>query len=105
MFRHTPVLAEEVIQFLNPRPGGFFIDVTVGAGGHSRVMLELTAPDGKLLAIDQDESALTQAAQELAVFGPREVFVHANLSEVAQVAAALGITGCDGALADVGISA
>src|SRR5436309_141057 len=104
MFRHTPVLAEEVIQFLNPRPGGFFIDVTVGAGGHSRVILELTAPDGKLLAIDQDESALTQAGQELAVFGPRVVFVHANFREVAQIAAAHGFSGCDGALADIGIS-
>ena len=104
MFRHTPVLAEQVIQFLNPRPGGFFIDATVGAGGHSRVILELTAPDGKLLAIDQDESALTQAGQELAAFGPRVVFVHANFREVAQVAAAHGFSGCDGVLADIGIS-
>jgi 16S rRNA (cytosine1402-N4)-methyltransferase len=104
MFRHTPVLAEQVIQFLNPRPGGFFIDATVGAGGHSRAILELTAPDGKLLAIDQDESALTQAGQELAVFGPRVVFVHANFRDVAQVAAAHGFSGCDGVLADIGIS-
>src|SRR5436190_22475106 len=104
MFRHTPVLAEQVIQFLNPRPGGFFIDATVGAGGHSRAILELTAPDGKLLAIDQDESALTQAGQELAVFGPRVVFVHANFREVAQFAAAHGFSGCDGVLADIGIS-
>src|SRR5205814_10435622 len=104
MFRHTPVLAEQVIQFLNPRPGGFFIDATVGAGGHSRVILELTAPDGKLLAIDQDESALTQAGRQLVVFGPRVVFVHANFREVAQVAAAHGFSGCDGVLTDIGIS-
>ena len=57
MLGHTPVLAEEVIQFLDPRPGGRFIDVTVGAGGHSRAILELTAPDGKLLALDQDDLA------------------------------------------------
>jgi len=104
MFRHTPVLAEQVIQFLNPRPGGFFIDATVGAGGHSRAILELTAPDGKLLAIDQDESALTQAGQGLAVFGPRVVYVHANFREVAEVAAVHGFSGCDGVLADIGIS-
>src|SRR6266704_2619467 len=104
MSRHTPVLAEQVIQFLNPRPGGFFIDATVGAGGHSRVILELTAPDGKLLAIDQDESALAQAGQELAVFGPRVVFVHANFREVALVAAEHGFSECDGVLADIGIS-
>src|SRR5438552_16474099 len=104
MFRHTPVLAEQVIQFLNPRPGGFFIDATVGAGGHSRAILELTAPDGKLLAIDQDESALTQAGQELAVFGPRVVYVHANFREVAEVAAVHGFLVSDGVLADTGIS-
>ena len=78
MLGHTPVLAEEVIQFLDPRPGGRFIDVTVGAGGHSRAILELTAPDGKLLAIDQDESAIEMGRASLASFGSRLVFAKAN---------------------------
>jgi 16S rRNA (cytosine1402-N4)-methyltransferase len=104
MFRHTPVLVEEVIQFLDPRPGGRFIDATVGAGGHSRAILEHTAPDGKLLAIDQDESALTQTKEELASLAHRVVLVHANFREIAELAAANGFRECDGVLADIGIS-
>ena len=104
MFGHTPVLAEEVIQFLDPRPGGRFIDVTVGAGGHSRAILELTAPDGKLLAIDQDESALKQAREALASFAPRVVFLHSNFRHVAELAGAERFSESDGVLADIGIS-
>ena len=104
MFGHTPVLAEEVIQFLDPRPGGRFIDATVGAGGHSRAILEHTAPDGKLLAIDQDESALKHAREALACFGPRVVFVQENFRNIAGLAAATGFSECDGVLADIGIS-
>ena len=93
MFGHTPVLAAEVIQFLEPRPGGHFIDATVGAGGHSRAILQYTAPDGKLLAIDQDESALTQTKEELASFAPRLLFVHSNFRHIAELAAANGFSG------------
>ena len=104
MLGHTPVLAEEVIQFLDPRPGGRFIDVTVGAGGHSRAILELTAPDGKLLALDQDESALKQAREALASFAPRVVFLHSNFRHVAELAGAERFSESDGVLADIGIS-
>jgi len=104
MLGHTPVLAEEVIQFLDPSPGGRFIDVTVGAGGHSRAILELTAPDGKLLAIDQDESALKQAREALASFAPRVVFLHSNFRHVAELAGAERFSESDGVLADIGIS-
>ena len=104
MLGHTPVLAEEVIQFLDPRPGGRFIDVTVGAGGHSRAILELTAPDGKLLALDQDESALKQAREALASFAPRVVFLHSNFRHVAEFARAERFSESDGVLADIGIS-
>ena len=104
MLGHTPVLAEEVIQFLDPRPGGRFIDATVVAGGHSRAILELTAPDGKLLALDQDESALKQAREALASFAPRVVFLHSNFRHVAELAGAERFSESDGVLADIGIS-
>ena len=55
MFTHTSVLPEEVMRFLEPKPGGRFIDATLGSGGHTRMLLERTAPDGRVLAIDQDE--------------------------------------------------
>ncbi len=104
MFTHTPVLLHEVIQFLEPKPGGRFIDATFGAGGHTQALLDRTAPDGRVLAIDQDESALEKARETLASFGSRVVLVHSNFKDVAAVAAAQGFLEVDGILADSGIS-
>lgn len=101
---HTPVLLNETVRFLHAQPGGRFIDATLGAGGHARAILEATAPDGQLLAIDQDESALLNAKQTLESFGSRVVYVHANFRAVLAAAEAHGFMGCDGVLADIGIS-
>ena len=104
MAGHIPVLLEEVLQFLDPKPGGRFVDATVGAGGHSRAILDRTTPDGKLLAIDQDESALSDAKAMLESFGSRVVFVHSNFRAVRAIAEEQGFMNCDGVLADIGIS-
>jgi 16S rRNA (cytosine1402-N4)-methyltransferase len=104
MFTHTSVLLEEVMQFLQPKPGARFIDATLGAGGHTRLLLERTAPDGQVLAIDQDESALKSAAESLESFGSRLVTAHANFKDIASVAERYGFLGADGILADIGIS-
>jgi 16S rRNA (cytosine1402-N4)-methyltransferase len=99
---HIPVLVQEVLQFLDPRPGGRFIDATLGAGGHSRAILEQIAPDGKLLAIDQDETALAKTRAELD--SARVVFVHSNFKGIVPVAEEHGFLQCDGVVADIGIS-
>lgn len=104
MSGHIPVLLDEVLQFLDPQPGGRFIDATVGAAGHARAILERTSPDGAVLAIDQDESALVAAKESLQSFGSRVTFVHANFREVAEAAGRHSFAGCDGILADLGIS-
>jgi len=104
MYGHIPVLLDEVIQLLEPKPGSRFIDATLGAAGHARVLLERTAPDGRVLGIDQDESALANAKQALQSFGSQVIFVHANFRRVAAVAAQQGFLECDGVLADIGIS-
>jgi 16S rRNA (cytosine1402-N4)-methyltransferase len=104
MFGHTPVLLNEVLHFLEPKAGGRFLDATLGAAGHARAILEATSPDGKLLGIDQDQSALAQARETLQSFGSRVVLVHSNFREVAIIAAQHGFLECDGVLADVGIS-
>src|SRR5579862_5393332 len=101
---HTAVLVDEVVQFLNLKPGGRFIDATFGAGGHSRAILEQTAPDGVVLALDQDEAALSSAQAEFALSLPRIVFAHSNFSQIALLAAQRGFVQCDGILADIGIS-
>ena len=55
---HTPVLLKEVITVLDPKPGEFFIDGTVGGGGHTLEILKKIGPKGKLLGIDWDEEAI-----------------------------------------------
>jgi 16S rRNA (cytosine1402-N4)-methyltransferase len=104
MYTHTPVLLEETMQFLEPQAGGLFIDATLGAGGHTRELLERTAPHGKVLAIDQDESALANARETLASYGSRVIFVHSNFKEVGSAAVEHGFMQCSGVLADIGIS-
>ena len=102
--QHIPVLLDEVIQFLNPKPGGRFIDATLGGGGHTRAILERTAPDGIVLGIDQDESALSSAKAMLESFGSRVAFVHSNFRALRTIAEESGFMECDGVLADLGIS-
>src|SRR5262245_3480755 len=104
MYTHTPVLLAEVIQFLDPKPGGRFIDATLGAGGHTRAILDRTAPDGRVLAIDQDEAALSSAKATLESFGSRIAFVQSNFRVVRTIAEKYGFMNCDGVLADIGIS-
>src|SRR5437867_7586061 len=101
---HIPVLLDQAMYFLEPKPGGRFIDGTLGAGGHTRVILERSAPDGKVLAIDQDESALATARETLASFGSRLVLVHSNFKDIGRIAAEHGFLEADGVLADIGIS-
>src|SRR6266581_10139 len=104
MYTHTPVLLDETMQFLTPGPGGRFIDATLGAGGHTRAILERTEPDGRVLAIDQDESALANARPALSSFGSRLLLARGNFKQVSRLAAEHGFLQCDGVLADIGIS-
>jgi 16S rRNA (cytosine1402-N4)-methyltransferase len=104
MLGHTPVLLDEVMHFLDPHPGGRFIDATVGAGGHSRAILERTSPDGQVLGLDQDQAALDLAQQTLEPFRSRVVLAKSNFRDIAAVAARERFLDCDGVLADIGVS-
>ena len=107
MYGHLPVLLNEVVSFLDPRPGQHFIDATLGAGGHTRALLEATSPDGRVLALDMDSSTLDRARLELQSFGSRLMLVHANFKDIAAVAASSAeqrFLMSDGILADIGIS-
>ena len=70
---HTPVMLREVLEALAPRSGGVYADATAGAAGHSRAILEASAPDGRLIAIDRDPFAVELASTALAPFGARAV--------------------------------
>jgi 16S rRNA (cytosine1402-N4)-methyltransferase len=101
---HIPVLLDEVISGLSPRPGQRFIDGTVGAGGHTQAILEASAPDGQVLAIDADPIALDTARRHLKNYGDRVRFVRSNFSELAVVAHAQHFAPVHGVLLDLGFS-
>ena len=101
---HRPVLEAEVKAALVTAPGGRYVDATVGGGGHARIILEAAGPDARLLGIDRDGDALRAAAATLAPFGARALLVHGRFSEAATLAARHGFDGCDGLLADLGVS-
>jgi 16S rRNA (cytosine1402-N4)-methyltransferase len=102
--RHEPVLLEEAMTWLRPRPGASFCDATVGLGGHARVILERSAPDGRLIGIDRDRDALAEARVALQTFGDRVTLVHAPFSRARAVLAELGVVAVDGFLLDLGVS-
>ena len=100
-----PVLLEETLGFLAPerRPGGLFVDVTLGLGGHAEALLR-RAPEARLLGLDRDAQALELAARRLAPFGDRVRLEHAVFDRLEEVLAGLGIERVAGILADLGVS-
>ena len=103
---HRPVLLGETIALLAPRPGGRYLDGTFGGGGHTRTILEASAPDGAVLALDADPAAIARAwamAGETSV-GDRLRPVQANFADLADVARREGFVPLDGVLLDLGLS-
>jgi 16S rRNA (cytosine1402-N4)-methyltransferase len=101
---HVPVLYDEVLAWLEPRPGGRYIDATLGAGGHATGILNASAPDGLLLAVDADPEAIAFAEQVLQPFGGRVTLHVADFRHLQAVAAACGFDQADGILMDLGLS-
>ncbi len=103
-WQHVPVLLEEALALLAPRPGGRYVDATVGLGGHAEGILQRSAPDGRLLGIDADPQALALARERLAPYGERVILAQGRHVELAQLARAYGWDGCQGVLMDLGVS-
>ena len=101
---HIPVLFDDVLERLQPRPSGRYIDGTLGAGGHAAGILEASAPDGQMLAFDLDPEAIAFARQRLERFGDRVTYVHASYADMGQVAPAHNFINVDGILLDLGLS-
>lgn len=101
---HLPVLLQETVDGLDPQPGDDVIDGTVGAGGHAAVLLEKTAPDGRLLGLDLDEAALDAARNRLAPYGSRAMLVRANYREAKQMVSDHQFEPVQAALLDLGFS-
>jgi len=96
-----PVLLEEALELLDVRPGGFYVDGTVGLAGHASEILRRAEPAGRLLGLDRDSEALQRAGATLAAFGGRVSLAHADFRELPRL---LGERRPDGVLLDLGVS-
>jgi 16S rRNA (cytosine1402-N4)-methyltransferase len=101
---HRPVLYQEVIQALQPRSSGRYVDGTVGAGGHAWGILEESSPDGLLLGMDVDPQALNLAAEYLAPYGQRAVLIRGSYTMLDRNLIDLGWPDVDGIVLDLGLS-
>jgi 16S rRNA (cytosine1402-N4)-methyltransferase len=101
--RHVPVLAQEVLHWLDPRPGEVWVDATLGGGGHARLLAERVGPSGRLLALDQDAAAVERVRPSFAAMPWVSLHV-ANFESLPEVLAAAGLAAVDGVLADLGVS-
>ena len=103
-FGHRPVLLDECMEGLAIRPGGIYLDGTLGRAGHSWEIVRRLNAGGRLIGLDRDKTALEAARQRLAPYADRVTLVHSNFSRVAEVLDELGIPAVDGMLFDLGVS-
>ncbi|MGA2621804.1 MAG: 16S rRNA (cytosine(1402)-N(4))-methyltransferase RsmH [Thermoguttaceae bacterium] len=99
---HVPVMLEEVLKWLDPRPGGVVVDGTLGGGGHSRALAERVGPGGMVIAMDRDPAAIAAAEKNLAGLPLRAI--HGDFCDLPEALAELGLTVVDGIVLDLGVS-
>jgi 16S rRNA (cytosine1402-N4)-methyltransferase len=102
-FEHTTVMRDEVVRALAPRPGGVYVDATLGAGGHTVALLE-AEPKARILGLDRDPSAVAAAEERLGPVADRVMLVRTTFSSVREALDTLGISRADGLVADLGLS-
>lgn len=99
---HVPVMLDQVLEALQPRPGMIVVDGTLGGGGHARPLAERVGPSGYVLAFDRDPAALAAAEQNLR--GLPVKLVAADFADLPAVLAQLGLPGVEGVVLDLGLS-
>ncbi|MDH4420092.1 MULTISPECIES: 16S rRNA (cytosine(1402)-N(4))-methyltransferase RsmH [Bacillus] len=104
MFKHVTVLLKETVDGLDIKPGGTYVDCTLGGGGHSSYLLSQLTDGGKLIAFDQDEIAIQNAKEKFSSYGEQFVTVKSNFRYLSEKLQELGITEVDGILFDLGVS-
>ncbi|SFU57892.1 16S rRNA (cytosine(1402)-N(4))-methyltransferase RsmH [Alicyclobacillus macrosporangiidus] len=103
-FVHVSVLLEETVDGLAPRGGGRYVDCTLGGGGHAQRILDASAPSGRLLALDQDETAIAHAGERLRPYGDRVILVRENFRYVRRCVEEARFGLVDGVVFDLGVS-
>jgi 16S rRNA (cytosine1402-N4)-methyltransferase len=97
-------LLDVLLELLQPSPGGVYVDVTLGGGGHGEAILDRASPSGVLVGIDRDLDALRHARERLSRFGDRLRLVHGSFGELGRLLDEQGLAEVSGILADLGLS-
>lgn len=101
---HAPVLVEALLSWLKPKDGGLYVDATLGLGGHTRALLEASAPGGRVIGFEWDEQAAAIAGENLAAFADRVQILSASYTALQEELARLAVGSIDGLVADLGVS-
>lgn len=102
-FKHLPVMLNEVIDGLDIKPDGIYVDCTIGGGGHSSKILEKLSPKGHLYGFDRDLEAVNFCKQKF-LENKNITIIHSNYKEAPKILKELGIENIDGVLIDLGVS-
>lgn len=102
-FKHVPVMLNEVLEGLNIKEDGIYVDGTLGGAGHSTEIVKRLST-GKLIGIDQDENAIKKSKEVLADYSDRTIILKENFKNIKNVLNTLGINKVDGILLDLGVS-
>lgn len=100
--KHVPVLLDEIVHWLDPRPGAVMVDGTLGGGGHTRELAQRVQGGGEVIALDRDPAAVEAATHNLAGLPVRPF--HANFADLPELLQQLGVPGVDGVVLDLGLS-
>jgi 16S rRNA (cytosine1402-N4)-methyltransferase len=101
---HMPVMLEEALDLLQCKPGGIYVDATIGMGGHAQAILERIQPGGQLIGIDRDKDSLEKAQARLKPFARNLRLVHDNYKNLPLILNNLVTRPVDGLLLDLGVS-
>ncbi|MCR5691837.1 MAG: 16S rRNA (cytosine(1402)-N(4))-methyltransferase RsmH [Eubacterium sp.] len=103
-FKHVSVLYNEVLENLNIKPNGIYVDGTLGGAGHATGVCQKLGPDGMFIGLDQDQEAINVSTERLSRFGDKVHIVKSNYVHMRQVLEGLGVDRVDGILLDLGVS-
>ena len=101
---HTPVMCDEVLTYIDPKPDGVYVDATIGLAGHSLSILKESSPTGQLLGIDKDQNALSIAQKRLNGFQERFKLIQGNFVDIQMLMQIQKIDKVDAVLFDLGVS-
>jgi 16S rRNA (cytosine1402-N4)-methyltransferase len=103
-YDHIPVLLSEALEYLDPRPNQNFVDATLGGGGYTSALLDKIKPDGKVLAVDLDEDAISNFQFPISNFQNRAILVHGNFARIDKIVVHHQFNNISGIVADLGLS-